>query len=639
MNLGPNTNYCAQNCHSNAFAFVCGEPLYVHCRDRLQDRRLTSVQVGIEGDNILPTTITNRQSIRPTFDQVVGSIEYLLDQVEDLRRKYQLSQLVSSEDRRDTRAKFLHTSKSPGTFSSLRSPLALRQRIRDNQKQKSFLVITKWAICDARRFHDKMGKLKSLIDDLEDITKAARLSMPNSETASLAVLDDTPPPYSATELQQQPSAQIERAHQPPIPQAVLTNLTPIDPSLSTLSEYQHTLERFLSVWPDQSGTSRPKIRGRLFALTVVQFQELTQDVHDELLRRQRYDLQTPQWLPHNALFHPKRNEARRMLSTVVYFRQLVSDIVFEFERRLRDFEDPGVSPSSPSFPTPITSPNPQNPRRWGVYNPPPLLRYRAAHPCAYYDPNSLAHTNRGSIPLSTFYNPSMIPSNKIQQRDNSDTWQCCEGRQWPMDRVVSWLVIHDFSNEWQITFKALNICGEVFLELGDSYGGRSAFGTMHQQVYPRLAMECVKSGKDWHQAIQREEGKRLRRLVRKIPFRRGEPNTPGINNSNTTRPGASVQIFRFFPLSLEDPCSKVLPAALEKYNITASWEQYALYIVYGNNERCLGMEEKPLALFKQLDKEGKKPLFMLRKIAPSTALAPCTYSNSVRVRDLPGGLV
>jgi hypothetical protein len=64
---------------------------------------------------------------------------------------------------------------------------------------------------------------------------------------------------------------------------------------------------------------------------------------------------------------------------------------------------------------------------------------------------------------------------------------------------------------------------------------------------------------------------------------------------------------------MEDPCYKVLPAALKKYNINADWRQYALYIVYGDQERCLGMDERPLILFKQLDKEGRKPMFMLRK--------------------------
>lgn len=100
------------------------------------------------------------------------------------------------------------------------------------------------------------------------------------------------------------------------------------------------------------------------------------------------------------------------------------------------------------------------------------------------------------------------------------------------------------------------------------------------------------------------------------PLRRTQtpaPDTPAGGSSS----GASVEIFKSFRVSMEDPCYKVLPAALKKYNINAPWEQYALYIVYGDKERCLGMEEKPLILFKQLDKEGKKPMFMLRKMTPA----------------------
>jgi hypothetical protein len=84
------------------------------------------------------------------------------------------------------------------------------------------------------------------------------------------------------------------------------------------------------------------------------------------------------------------------------------------------------------------------------------------------------------------------------------------------------------------------------------------------------------------------------------------PDTPSSSN-------ASVEIFKSFRVSMDDPCYKVLPAALKKYQINAPWDQYALYIVYGDQERCLALDEKPLILFKQLDKEGKKPMFMLRK--------------------------
>ena len=91
---------------------------------------------------------------------------------------------------------------------------------------------------------------------------------------------------------------------------------------------------------------------------------------------------------------------------------------------------------------------------------------------------------------------------------------------------------------------------------------------------------------------------------------------------------------------MEDPCYKVLPAALKKYNIKAPWQQYALYIVYGDTERCLGLEEKPLIVFTQLDKEGKKPMFLLRKI--TTMADPTNFpsrSPDISSYDPPGGAI
>lgn len=89
--------------------------------------------------------------------------------------------------------------------------------------------------------------------------------------------------------------------------------------------------------------------------------------------------------------------------------------------------------------------------------------------------------------------------------------------------------------------------------------------------------------------------------------------TPMVPPDTPSASTASADIFKSFRVSMDDPCYKVLPAALKKYQIKAPWDQYALYILYGDQERCLGLDEKPLILFKQLDKEGKKPMFMLRK--------------------------
>ncbi|KAF2258279.1 RA-domain-containing protein [Lojkania enalia] len=106
--------------------------------------------------------------------------------------------------------------------------------------------------------------------------------------------------------------------------------------------------------------------------------------------------------------------------------------------------------------------------------------------------------------------------------------------------------------------------------------------------------------------------------------------------SSSTNP--QVEIFKSFRVSIDDPCHKVLPVALKKYNITADWRQYALYIVHGDQERCLGLNERPLILFKQLDKEGRKPMFMLRKhAAPAEGHVSTVGGGDVRSVGWDGG--
>ncbi|EFY92364.1 MAPKKK cascade protein kinase regulator Ste50 [Metarhizium acridum CQMa 102] len=128
------------------------------------------------------------------------------------------------------------------------------------------------------------------------------------------------------------------------------------------------------------------------------------------------------------------------------------------------------------------------------------------------------------------------------------------------------------------------------------------------------------------------------------PPRRRETPVPDTPTPNSN--GSSVEIFKSFRVSMDDPCYKVLPAALKKYQINAPWDQYALYIVYGDQERCLGMEEKPLILFKQLDKEGKKPMFMLRKTTnaqvdsePGSAGIANAARGASTGYDPPGGII
>ncbi|KXG48856.1 uncharacterized protein PGRI_027260 [Penicillium griseofulvum] len=88
--------------------------------------------------------------------------------------------------------------------------------------------------------------------------------------------------------------------------------------------------------------------------------------------------------------------------------------------------------------------------------------------------------------------------------------------QWPLDRVLLWLAKNGFSNDWQETFKSLELEGADFLELGHGSGGRGNLGKMHQVVYPQLAKEVGRSGKKWEPGRERDEGKRMRKLIRQI---------------------------------------------------------------------------------------------------------------------------
>lgn len=62
------------------------------------------------------------------------------------------------------------------------------------------------------------------------------------------------------------------------------------------------------------------------------------------------------------------------------------------------------------------------------------------------------------------------------------------------------------------------------------------------------------------------------------------------STSSTTKPtssgdrsaSSSDNPYRSFRVTLDDPCHKVLPAALKKYKINDDWRQYALFICYGN---------------------------------------------------------
>lgn len=134
----------------------------------------------------------------------------------------------------------------------------------------------------------------------------------------------------------------------------------------------------------------------------------------------------------------------------------------------------------------------------------------------------------------------------------------------------------------------------------------------------------------------------LPRLPEDLSFPAGKPMKAAIEDANHTVP-AAAESFKSFRVGLDDPCYQVLRAALRKYKIQTDWREYSLFICYAdqgnglrqmtcsnNKERCLSLDEKPLLIFQQLQREHKNPVFMLRRQGEKSANAlSCSRYRSI----------
>ncbi|CZR54022.1 uncharacterized protein PAC_03905 [Phialocephala subalpina] len=474
---------------ASEYEFLCSELSILWLRIKLWGQ---SIGLTIDADQ-LQSTLTTRPDVESTITQCVGSIAHLLTEIEVIRRNYEFRPPLIPDGTQNEKA--LPLGASYNALSKYRPAITVRQRIRDNQKQKSYLTIAKWTICDAKRFEEKVKQLRSLIDGLEDISTAAGITrLPLISHSASVVPSENPPPYS---FRSSVSPQLVPSDPSPSP---IPPHTPTEPSTSRpattsilvrdpeVSAHHTAMMRHCGLSSSIESHPRWRAREKMTRLSNAQFKELRTDIYDEMFRRELSDL-TPPSLPPNPEYHPKRNQARQKLSTLPShrFKDLVIDVLFELEKRfpsLMESNSPGVVSRLQST---FSEPRPMTSRRYGTVPPrggPPLpLSDRAAHPAAL----SPTSPSSATLPFSRF------------------------------SQVLS-------------------------------------------------------------------------------------PTVPG-----------NVEIFKSFRVTMDDKTFKVLPAAMKKYNINAPFEDYSLYVVYGDQERRLDLDEQPLAIFKELDRKGLRPMFMLRK--------------------------
>lgn len=160
----------------------------------------------------------------------------------------------------------------------------------------------------------------------------------------------------------------------------IKDAAPLDPRLIARTHFEELNRYLASYLAKEPANSRSTARQKLTRLTRQQFQELSTDVYDELVRRKNNaDTNDIPFLPVRDDFHPKRNQARQKLATLPTsrFKDLSSDVYYELARRYPEFKEetenpPSQSPGStyddypsPDFPTsprskgPTPPPNPR----------------------------------------------------------------------------------------------------------------------------------------------------------------------------------------------------------------------------------------------------------------------------------------
>lgn len=208
-----------------------------------------------------------------------------------------------------------------------------------------------------------------------------------------------------------------------------------------LSQHYVILKRYLGQsLRDAHGNPKPnRARDKLTRLSPVQFQELSTDVYDELLRRQSASGQqvngpgqVPPYLLPKENFHPKRNQARQKLATLPAprFKDLATDVFYELERRFPIFAGSDLARSaSPARslggstlqgpPSRTGTPNGMRPGAPG-YGPPPRNQSLSGQVMQGLGIPGVQEDPRGRPMAKTFQSNTIIPNKSTMVEDDDD---------------------------------------------------------------------------------------------------------------------------------------------------------------------------------------------------------------------------
>lgn len=93
-----------------------------------------------------------------------------------------------------------------------------------------------------------------------------------------------------------------------------------------------------------------------------------------------------------------------------------------------------------------------------------------------------------------------------------------------------------------------------------------------------------------------------------------DTNIPHSSTASKPLESPSNEPLKQLRASKEDSCERILKSAMKRHNLSdQDWRQYVLVICFGDQERILELQEKPVVIFKNLKQQGLHPAIMLRR--------------------------
>jgi hypothetical protein len=136
-----------------------------------------------------------------------------------------------------------------------------------------------------------------------------------------------------------------------------------------------------------------------------------------------------------------------------------------------------------------------------------------------------------------------LPLSRLGDVDGVNRWIYIAPQDWPMGRVLMWLIDNGFSSEWQETMRSLNLHGSNFLCIGSSSGIlENVQVAVLKAIRREMLSRCLLTENRLDENLVQDELKRLEHLVWKVLVDYENGHSPLPSNEEVRKRSSAIPL-------------------------------------------------------------------------------------------------